>query len=116
MNTTLMKEKLQTEKVTLEAELAEHGRFNAETGNWTGSAIANSSEGADVNVAADTMEELGTNSAIVEELEASYKNVLHALQKIEEGSYGMCEVGGEEISEDRLAANPAARTCVAHAA
>ncbi|MBP9668768.1 MAG: TraR/DksA C4-type zinc finger protein [Candidatus Pacebacteria bacterium] len=61
------------------------------------------------------MEELGTNSAIVEELEARYKNVLHALQKIEEGTFGMCEVGGEEIAEDRLMANPAARTCVAHA-
>ena len=109
-----MKEKLQAEKVTLEAELAEHGRFNAETGNWTGSAIANNSEGADVNVAADTMEELGTNSAVVEELEIRYRDVLHALQNSEEGSYGMCEVGGEAISEERLAVNPAARTCVSH--
>ncbi len=114
MNTTLMKEKLQTEKVTLEGELAEHGRFNAETGNWTGSAVTSTSEGADVNITADTMEELGTNSAVVEELEIRYKDVLHALQKIEEGSYGMCEVGGEAISEERLAVNPAARTCVSH--
>lgn len=116
MNTTPMKEKLHTEKTMLEGELAAHGKFDAATGNWTGNAVTNPSEGADPNVTADTMEELGTNSAIVEELEARYHNVLHALQKIEEGNYGMCEVGGEEIPEDRLHANPAARTCIEHAA
>lgn len=115
MNTTAMKEALETEKKHLEGSLAEHGRFDPETNNWVGSAPTEHAEGADRNVTADTMEELGTNSAIVEELETRYQNVLAALKKIEDGTYGTCEVGGEQISEERLAANPAARTCVEHA-
>ena len=39
---------------------------------------------------------------------------LDALERIEKGTYGICEVGNEEIEEDRLNANPAARTCKAH--
>ena len=110
-----MKAALEAEKATLETSLSEHGRFDAETNNWVGAAPTDEAEGADRDVMADTMEELGTNNAVVEELEERYKNVLHALQKIEGGTYGTCEVGGEEIPEERLKANPAARTCVAHA-
>lgn len=114
-NTTEMKAALEAEKLKLESSLAEHGHFDPETKNWVGSAPTESAEGADPNVTADTMEELGTNSAITEELEERYKNVIRALEKIEAGTYGVCEVGGEAIPEDRLRANPAARTCVAHA-
>jgi RNA polymerase-binding transcription factor DksA len=42
--------------------------------------------------------------------------VVHALGKIEAGTYGVCEVSGMDIEEDRLEANPAARTCKAHMA
>jgi RNA polymerase-binding transcription factor DksA len=50
-------------------------------------------------------------------LEVRYNEIKSALKKIEEsapGAYGLCEVGGEQIEEDRLEANPAARTCKAH--
>lgn len=36
----------------------------------------------------------------------------HALQRIEEGTYGICEVGGETIPKQRLEAIPWARLCV----
>ncbi len=39
----------------------------------------------------------------------------HALQKIEAGTYGICEVSGEEIPFERLEAMPTATTCVEHA-
>ncbi|MDA2115171.1 yteA family sporulation protein [Bacillus cereus] len=39
----------------------------------------------------------------------------HALQKIEAGTYGICEVSGEEIPFERLEAMPTATTCVQHA-
>jgi DnaK suppressor protein len=35
-----------------------------------------------------------------------------ALRKIEDGSYGACEVCGKPIGEDRLAAIPWARLCI----
>ncbi|MBT6401739.1 hypothetical protein HN803_08045 [candidate division WWE3 bacterium] len=37
-----------------------------------------------------------------------------AIAKIEAGNYGICEVGGEAIGEDRLKAMPEAENCVAH--
>ncbi|MEY8348881.1 TraR/DksA C4-type zinc finger protein [Bacillus cereus] len=39
----------------------------------------------------------------------------HALQKIEAGTYGVCEVSGEEIPLERLEAMPTATTCIEHA-
>ncbi|PEY32447.1 hypothetical protein CN354_21135 [Bacillus cereus] len=38
----------------------------------------------------------------------------HALQKIEAGTYGVCEVSGEEIPLERLEAIPTATTCIEH--
>jgi DnaK suppressor protein len=39
-----------------------------------------------------------------------------ALGRLADGSYGVCERCGQPIGEDRLAARPAARTCVRCAA
>jgi RNA polymerase-binding transcription factor DksA len=38
-----------------------------------------------------------------------------ALKRIQDGTYGICEVGGEPIPPERLRAIPWARTCVKHA-
>jgi RNA polymerase-binding transcription factor DksA len=38
-----------------------------------------------------------------------------ALQRIEDGTYGTCEVCGNKIGERRLDAEPAAITCINHA-
>jgi RNA polymerase-binding transcription factor DksA len=46
-------------------------------------------------------------------LEKRLADVENALNKIDGGSYGICEVCGNKIEEDRLEANPAARTCKA---
>ena len=40
---------------------------------------------------------------------------MRALQKIKAGAYGVCEISGEPIEVERLAANPAARTTLANA-
>ena len=39
-----------------------------------------------------------------------------ALRQLAEGDYGMCENCGEPIAPERLAARPAARTCISCAA
>ncbi|UOY94391.1 TraR/DksA C4-type zinc finger protein [Ectobacillus sp. JY-23] len=41
-------------------------------------------------------------------------DVNHALEKIENGQYGICEVSGEEIPLERLEAIPTATTCIEH--
>ena len=69
----------------------------------------------DENVAADRVEEWDERRATLAVLETSYNNIRRALQKIEDGTYGVCEVSGEQIDEDRLVAYPAARTTLVHA-
>ena len=41
--------------------------------------------------------------------ENELKETLHALGKIKQGSYGICEKSGEPIAVERLEANPLAR-------
>jgi RNA polymerase-binding protein DksA len=38
----------------------------------------------------------------------------HALERMAEGTYGICEVGGEPIPVERLEARPAATLCIQH--
>jgi DnaK suppressor protein len=45
-------------------------------------------------------------------LEAELAEVLHAMRRLEEGGYGVCEACGRPIAADRLRARPAARFCV----
>ena len=69
---------------------------------------------SDTDLLADVVEEWDERAALVATLERQYNDVTRALGKVKEGTYGICEVGGEPIEEDRLGANPAARTCKAH--
>lgn len=69
---------------------------------------------ADDNTEADLVEDWNERRATLAELETRYQNIKRALHKIEEGTFGICEVSGETIEPDRLEANPAARTCKAH--
>jgi RNA polymerase-binding transcription factor DksA len=48
--------------------------------------------------------------------EADVEAVERALGRLDEGTYGTCEVCGAPIGADRLAAEPATRTCAEHAA
>jgi len=105
---------LEAERDSLEEDLASHGRAIPETGDWQGSSGELTGEESDPTDAADQIEELITNVPLVEELESRYKDVRRAIDKIEKGKYGICEVCNSEIPMDRLEANPAARTCIKH--
>lgn len=106
---------LEAEKDELEEELASHGRVQDETGNWEGASQGFSGIESDPHDVADQIEELATNVPLVEELEEKHTAVADALEKIEHGVYGLCEVCNEPIPLDRLKASPSARTCIAHA-
>jgi len=47
--------------------------------------------------------------------EADVEAVERALGRLDDGTYGTCEVCGGPIGADRAAAEPAARTCAEHA-
>lgn len=55
-----------------------------------------------------------TNIAEEFDLKKKYKLVTAALARIDSGTYGICQIGGEEISAARLEAAPEAANCVKH--
>jgi RNA polymerase-binding transcription factor DksA len=115
MDTQQMKDRLIGEKATVEAELSTVGRRNPQTpGDWVATPGQQDSAATEPDEIADKIEDFEENTAIVRELEIRLGDIDTALLKIEAGTYGICEVSGEPIEEDRLEANPAARTCKAH--
>jgi len=53
--------------------------------------------------------------SLLEQLEAEIGDLDAALRKIDDGTYGACEVCGKQIEADRLEAMPGTRTCIEHA-
>jgi RNA polymerase-binding transcription factor DksA len=116
MNTDGYKARLEEEKNKLESELASVGRKNPSNPNDWEAVPQETSPEADPNDVATKIEGYEDNTAVLKELETRYNDVKDALAKIDAGTYGTCEVSGEAIEEDRLNADPAARTCKAHMA
>jgi RNA polymerase-binding transcription factor DksA len=52
--------------------------------------------------------------SILEQVDAELADVEHALHRLDDGTYGTCEVDGKPIPEERLEALPAARFCLEH--
>jgi len=115
MDIEYFKEKLEEELSLIEKELNDVGRINPDNKNdWEAEPADFGPNSADENENADKMEEYEENAAVLKELEIRYNDIKDALKKIEEGKYGICEVCGEPIEEERLIANQAARTCKKH--
>jgi RNA polymerase-binding transcription factor DksA len=56
--------------------------------------------------------ERGEVDALVGSLRETLGDIDNALEKIDTGTYGICERCGKPIGEDRLAAMPMARLCI----
>ena len=50
--------------------------------------------------------------SILEQVEAELDDIEHALGRLDDGTYGVCEACGEPIDDARLEAMPAARFCI----
>lgn len=59
--------------------------------------------------------EQGEVKVLVNSLRDQLVEVERAIGKVDDGSYGRCEVCGREIAEPRLEAMPATRFCIDHA-
>jgi RNA polymerase-binding transcription factor DksA len=52
--------------------------------------------------------------SILEQVQAELAAVDRALQRLDEGTYGTCDVCGHSITDERLAVMPATRFCIGH--
>ena len=55
------------------------------------------------------------NKALSDHLELRLKEINNALKRVEDGTYGICQVCQKPIPLERLKANPAASTDIEHA-
>lgn len=114
-NLAKYKETLLTIKEKIEGDLKELGVHNPQVkSDWVATPEEAVGDEADSNVAADQVENWEERRATLATLETEYNNVVAALQKMEDGQFGKCEVCNEAIETDRLTVNPAARTCKSH--
>lgn len=63
---------------------------------------------------ADEVEEYEVRLEAEHSLESQLLAVTHALQRIQNGTYGICGRCKKEIPTERLKANPAAEFCIEH--
>ncbi|EZH67171.1 hypothetical protein DH09_04345 [Bacillaceae bacterium JMAK1] len=61
---------------------------------------------------ADIFYEASKDDALHMHRHVEHEEIVHALKKLENGTYGICEETGAEIPKERLLANPTARTVV----
>lgn len=114
-NSEYFKKKLQDELTLLQTELESVGIKNPSNPlDWEATVKDTDLDTADEMELADTIESYEDNTAILKQLEIQYNKVKEALVRIDVGTYGICNICGEEIEEDRLEANPSADTCIAH--
>lgn len=112
-NISHFKQKLEEELLEVEDRLRAAGMQN-DAGEWETADTAIDETATEPDELADRMEEYGEKRAEVGEIQIHWRNLERALEKIEAGTYGVCEVCGEEIEETRLEINPSARTCKTH--
>lgn len=108
------KNQLEAELSMLVSELKTIAVKNPETNDWIAIPATEEIGNSDENVEADVIEEWNERRAVLQQLETRYRNIVRALEKIESGTYGICEISGEPIEEERLKINPAARTNLAN--
>jgi len=110
------KKLLEGEFATVTKELESLGRINPNNPqDWEATeGETQISHPADPLDQADEIEEYEERTAILKQLEIRWNEIKDALKRIEDGTYGICEISGEEIEPERLEANPAATTCIKH--
>ena len=109
----ILKQKLEQERSQLEEELSTVGERDPDNpDDWVPVSPDMDISGADDGERADAYEAFGENAGVLDSLEIRYTNVKNALMRMEDGTYGVCAICGEDIEEERLEANPAAATCI----
>lgn len=106
-----LKASLLAKKAELEENLRRIAKpVDAKTGDYT---TTFDEVGSDRDDNTTEVEEYADNLPVEITLEEKLQDVLEALRKMEDGTYGICENCQEEIAIERLKVNPSAKTCIA---
>ncbi len=97
---------LNSEKETVDKQLLDHGV------GLEGDESINVEDHEGFADSAQVTAERSQQITLVEQLRVRRADILTALQKIEDGTYGKCESCGQDIPAERLEAVPAATLCV----
>jgi DnaK suppressor protein len=114
INQNGLAEKLEVLKTALFEELSTMATYNAQNDDWEIRFDNDPHNEADEDIISDNAEAAEESIATLALLETRYRNINRALIKVSDGTYGSCELCHQPIEEDRLTANPAARTCKLH--
>jgi len=109
-----LKEKLEKQKISIEAELGKFARKDKKLkGDWdTRYPKFNGGAGSQaLEDAADQVEEYVTLLPIEHSMELQLQNINSALAKIKKGVYGICEKCNKKISEEKLRVYPESTEC-----
>jgi DnaK suppressor protein len=115
MDAAQARDRLEQERTRLSRLRAEAGGEATEFGfgeSADDTGALNDQMGGD---AATHMHDREVASSILEHLDAELEEIELALQRVEDGSYGICEIGGDAIPDERLEVLPHARWCAQHA-
>lgn len=106
------KEILEAQQKKLEGQLDSFAKRSQEVdGDWSAN-MPDMDPGKSLEEEADEVEEFDTRLALERTLEAEFKKVVSALEKIKNNQYGVCEKCDKPISKGRLKAYPQADTCI----
>lgn len=97
---------LRMEQEQLQAELSELGFDDGRTGLDYDANFADTSQ---------VTAERGEAEALAGKLKESLEEVAAAIERLDQGTYGTCEVCGVALNPARLEAMPATRFCIDHA-
>jgi len=109
-----LRERLEEEVTTLRESLSDIGQMD-ENGDWSVSIPDPDLAEEDPNTQADRFEETYNRGGSLASMEARLELVEQALAHMDEGTYGVSTTSGEEISLERLQANPAAMLTIKEA-
>lgn len=108
-----LKDKLIKEKSLLEEDLSSFSHKDPDLeGNWETDFPSYGDNRAEQDENANEVEEYENDLPVEYSLETRLQHVNEALKKIENGTYGVCEICEKPIEKERLEVEPSAKTHV----
>lgn len=105
-----LRQQLVKEKADLEANISRIARpVNAKEGDYE---TTFDEIGSDRDDNATEVDQYSDNVSVENTLEKKLQEVIDALERMDKGTYGICENCQKEINIERLKANPSAKTCI----